>query len=140
MAAGGDCPPQSVCRSTGYGLVLDDPTQPKPFQNSSMRLEETMKAVRQVAEGRRGMVLDDADHKLESVRKNLRGYDDLVRKDCYFVVEDTIVEFLSLPPFPGPLRAVEEFVAENPDRYVIDRSRERYILTHNPKGHLLKIG
>jgi cephalosporin hydroxylase len=62
-----------------------------------------------------------------------------VAPGCYFVVEDTIVEFIDMPPMPGPLKAVKEFMATRQGSFVVDRSREKYIITHNPMGHLLRL-
>ena len=38
----------------------------------------------------------------------------------------------------GPLAAIEEFLTHN-SHFVIDSSRERYLLTYNPKGFLKRI-
>ena len=95
--------------------------------------------VEELCDGRRGMVIEDSDHKYHTTKGILETYEKFVAPGCYLVVEDTIVEFLNLPPFPGPLKAVKEFIAERQDTFVIDRSREKYIITHNPMGHLLRI-
>jgi cephalosporin hydroxylase len=88
--------------------------------------------------GRRGMVIEDSDHKYLVTKAILEAYERYVATGCYFVVEDTCVEFLNLPPFPGPLNAVKEFVAGHRDSFVIDRSREKYVMTYNPMGYLLR--
>jgi cephalosporin hydroxylase len=88
--------------------------------------------------GRQGLVIEDSDHKYHITKALLAAYERFVAVGNYLLVEDTIVEFLNLPPTPGPLRAVQEFVAERGDRFVIDRSREKYVLTYNPMGYLLR--
>lgn len=101
---------------------------------------ETMAQVEQAAEGRRGMVIEDSDHKYHTTKQILQNYERFVAPGCYFVIEDAIVEFLNLPPYPGPLNAIKEFVAETNGKFVIDRSREKYIVTYNPMGYLLRVG
>ena len=100
---------------------------------------DVISQVEQLCNGRRGMVIEDSDHKYLVTKGILETYERFVAPGCYFVVEDTIVEFIDMPPFPGPLGAVKEFVAAHTDSFVIDRSREKYIITHNPMGHLLRI-
>ena len=41
-------------------------------------------------------------------------------------------------PRPGPYEAIEAFTAENDD-FVIDRDRERFLITWNPKGYLQRV-
>ena len=96
------------------------------------------KVQEQVGE-KRAMVVEDSDHKLDTTRKIMDLYWRFVAKGCYFLVEDTIVEFIDMPPFPGPLKAVKEFIDKQEGKFVIDRSRERYIITHNPMGYLLRV-
>ncbi len=94
--------------------------------------------VGELCQGRRGLVIEDSDHKYHITKAILNAYEPFVAVGNYFLVEDTIVEFLNLPPMPGPLRAVQEFVAERGGTFVIDRSREKYVLTYNPMGYLLR--
>jgi cephalosporin hydroxylase len=100
---------------------------------------ETIKQVETLRAGKRGMVIEDSDHKYHTTLAILQAYEKYVGVNQYFVVEDTIVEFLDLPPFPGPLRAVKEFMESHQDSFVIDRTREKYVFTHNPMGYLLRI-
>ena len=79
------------------------------------------------------------------VLEDLELYSRLVSVGSYFVVEDGIVDlFHSEDGFgfrenePGPLAAVEEFVRHHPE-FIVDTSRERYILTYNPKGFLKRV-
>ncbi len=101
--------------------------------------EKIVNQVERLCEGKRCMVIEDSDHKYHVTKGILDTYHRFVSPGCYFVVEDTIVEFIHMPPFPGPLSAVKEFVAAHEDRFVIDRSREKYIISHNPMGYLLRI-
>ena len=99
----------------------------------------TVARVRHLAAGRRGLVIEDSDHKLETTRRILELYEPFVAVGQYFIVEDTIVEFIDMPPFPGPLVAVKEFVERHSTAFRIDRSREKYLITHNPMGYVLRI-
>jgi len=107
--------------------VIGDCTDPKVVDE-----------VRRLAEHRRGLVIEDSDHKLETTRRILQLYESFVAVGSYFIVEDTIVEFIDMPPFPGPLAAVREFVERRSAAFRIDRSREKYLLTHNPMGYLAR--
>jgi cephalosporin hydroxylase len=99
----------------------------------------TLQKVEELSKSRRGIVIEDSDHKYATTKGILDAYAKFVDVDCYLIVEDTIVDFLNLPPFPGPLKAVIEFSEAHRDAFVIDRTREKYIVTHNPMGHLLRI-
>jgi cephalosporin hydroxylase len=97
----------------------------------------THAAVKSLIGTRRGMVIEDSDHKEHVTCQLLEMYAPLVAPGCYFIVEDTICEFTGLPPYPGPLGAVKQFVAHHPE-FVIDRTREKYVMTYNPMGYLLR--
>ena len=100
---------------------------------------DTLEQVEKLSDGKRGMVIEDSDHKYQTTKEILDAYEKYVAVDHYLVVEDTIVDFLDLPPFPGPLRAVREFMTSHQEKFVVDRSREKYIITHNPMGYLLRV-
>ena len=99
----------------------------------------TQDRVTTLCAGRRGMVIEDSDHKYLVTKAILDAYARFVGTGCYFVVEDTCVEFLNLPPFPGPLKAVKEFIESQAGSFVIDRTREKYVMTYNPMGYLLRV-
>jgi len=66
----------------------------------------------------------------------LRSYSVLIKPGDYLIVEDSICHHgLSVGPEPGPYEAIETFVNENSD-FEIDRSRESFLITWNPKGYL----
>ena len=100
---------------------------------------DTLEQVRRSSNGRRGMVIEDSDHKYQTTKGILEAYEGFVAVNHYLIVEDTIVDFIDLPPFPGPLKAVREFMASHQETFVVDRSREKYIITHNPMGYLLRV-
>lgn len=94
----------------------------------------------QIGAESRVLVILDSDHSRNHVLDELRLYHQLVSKGSYLIVEDTNVnghpvwrEFGS-----GPMEALNEFLQENND-FEIDKSREKFFLTFNPRGYLKKI-
>lgn len=105
--------------------------------------EETVARVAALCEGKRGLVIHDADHNKNPVLRDLRAYERFVSVGSYLIVEDGIVDLFrpgdGLGWFAeGPLAAIEEFVRERPD-FVVDSARERYVMTYNPKGFLRRV-
>jgi Cephalosporin hydroxylase len=93
------------------------------------------------AEGRKVMVILDADHACEHVLAELRAYRRFIPLNGWMIVEDTNINgHPTYPDFgPGPWEAVEAFLSED-DQFIADRTRERFILTMNPRGFLRRIG
>jgi cephalosporin hydroxylase len=67
-------------------------------------------------------------------------YGPLVSKGCYMIVEDGNIHGHPVRPDlgPGPLEATVEFMKTSKD-FQIDLAREKYYLTQNPQGYLLKL-
>jgi len=85
------------------------------------------------------LVIEDSSHTYEHTLQALNTYAQLVKPGGYFIVEDGICHHgLDGGPFPGPFEAVETFANQRAD-FVIDRSREAFLLTWNPKGYLRRI-
>jgi cephalosporin hydroxylase len=101
--------------------------------SGNTRDPEVVERVRRLCEGRRALVIHDADHTAEVVLEDLRDYAPLVAPGSYLIVEDGVQDFLS--GHPGPAAAVEQFLSEAPD-FEVDESRERYLFTYNPRGFL----
>ena len=90
-------------------------------------------------------IIEDASHVYEDTLNILRLYTTLLKGSSYkkmfscdyMVVEDTINcdGMVEGGPRPGSLKAVEDFIKENTD-FVHDRSRERFMITWNPKGFI----
>ena len=86
------------------------------------------------------MILD-SDHSKKHVLVEISAYKDLVGRGCYLVVEDTNVNGHPVRPDfgPGPMEAVQAFLEEDQGReFTPDRSREKFLMTFNPSGYLLK--
>jgi cephalosporin hydroxylase len=71
------------------------------------------------------------------VIEELRAYGPLVTPGEYLIVEDTNINGHPVAPQfgPGPMEAVDEFLAANDDFY-IDDEREKFFMTFNPRGFL----
>lgn len=85
------------------------------------------------------LIIEDSSHLYENTLSILRKYNSLVAKGSYFIVEDSIVNHgLPWNRGAGPYEAIEQFIKEN-DSFEIDRSKESFLVTNNPKGYLKKI-
>lgn len=87
------------------------------------------------------VVMLDSDHSKENVLSELNIYSQFVTEGSYVIVEDTNIN--GHPSFPahgpGPWEAVDEFLGEASSAcFEIDRTRERFLLTFNPRGYLQK--
>jgi cephalosporin hydroxylase len=86
------------------------------------------------------LVIEDSSHTYDNTLNVLRTYSSLIKPGDYFIVEDGICHHgLSVGPKPGPYEAIETFIDENAD-FEIDRSRESFLITWNPKGYLRRTG
>jgi len=88
--------------------------------------------IRAAACGKRTMVSLDSLHTYSHVARELELYAPLVTPGCYLVVEDTGLGG-SGAGTDWCSRAVSEFLAVN-SGYVVDKSRERHLLTSNRDG------
>jgi cephalosporin hydroxylase len=84
------------------------------------------------------LLIEDSAHTYENTLNVLRNYSPLITKGSYLIVEDSICHHgLDVGPEPGPFEAVEAFLKENTE-FEIDRSKESFLITWNPKGYLKK--
>lgn len=87
------------------------------------------------------LVLLDSDHSKVHVERELERYAGFVGIGDYVAVQDGSIDQLWRwrSARPGPLRAIESFVARD-DRFVVDEERSsRYLVGHSPKGWLRRI-
>ena len=131
----------------GGSLTVDIDEEPvgraiggSPTSSGSSTDPAILDRLARATRGKRVMVILDSDHHAPHVLAELRAYRDLVSVGCYLVVEDTNVNgHPVLPDYgPGPMEALEEFLATTGD-YVVDRDRERFLLTLNPSGFLRRV-
>lgn len=140
----------SVMDAIGRGEVLTVDTQPDPdgsfrpahpritYMTGSSTSTETVEEVRRRAAGAgRVMVVLDSDHRYAHVAAELDLYAPLVTPGCYLIVEDTNLNGRPVAPDfgPGPAEAVADFLART-SAFVVDTSREKFMLTFNPGGYL----
>jgi cephalosporin hydroxylase len=85
------------------------------------------------------LIIEDSSHTYENTLNVLRTYSPLIKPGGYFIVEDGICHHgLDVGPEPGPYEAIETFTAENP-HFIVDRGREDFVLTWNPRGFLRRV-
>lgn len=104
---------------------------------------EVVEKAAEQCKGKTVLVFHDGEHSKEQVTKDLHAYSGFVSVNSYFIVEDGIIDLFKPKDSlggrkDGPLIAVEQFIKDNTD-FIVDKERERYILTYNPKGYLKRI-
>jgi cephalosporin hydroxylase len=140
----------TVCDALGHGRVITidpEPGRPLPeharltyLRGSSVEQSVLSVVHEQTREAEGVMVILDADHSREHVLNELDAYSDVVTVGHYLIVEDTNVNGhpVLADHGPGPGEAVEEF-RRGDSRYVVDRTRERLLITANPGGFLRRL-
>ena len=87
----------------------------------------------------RVLLIEDSAHTYENTLKVLRLYHTFIHEGDYMIVEDSICHHgLNVGPIPGPYEAIETFIEENKN-FCIDRGKESFFITWNPKGFLKKV-
>jgi len=83
------------------------------------------------------LVVLDSDHSKNHVLEELKLLAPYVSLGSYIIVEDTNIN--GHPTYPtfgeGPYEAVEEFLKIN-SNFIVDESREKFLMTFNPRGFL----
>ena len=138
----------NMCDLLGSGqiLTIDVDTQHQDIRPSHPRITylagssvgvRIREDVERIAQGKKALIILDADHACDHVLEELRFYSKFVQPGGCIVVEDTNINgHPTYPEFgPGPWEAVDLFLAENNSFYA-DRSYERFLLTMNPRGYL----
>lgn len=87
----------------------------------------------------RVMVILDSDHRCDHVLSELKSYAPFVTKNSYLIVEDGNLNGHPVAEGygPGPFEAIQNFLREN-NLFVVDKSREKFLITFNPDGYLKK--
>jgi cephalosporin hydroxylase len=86
------------------------------------------------------MVILDSDHSKAHVKRELELLSPYVTVGSYLIVEDTNINgHPTYPAFgPGPFEALGEFLDGTTD-FIVDPSREKFLMTFNPKGFLKRV-
>lgn len=115
------------------------------FLRGSSVSSEVFGNINNKVRGYKVLVTLDSLHTKDHVLKELGLYSQLVSLNSYLVVQDTQLMGHPIPLSlyshegkEGPFEAVQEFLANN-DKFVIDHSRERFLLTANPSGFLKRV-
>lgn len=86
------------------------------------------------------LIMLDSDHRKDHVLKEMNLFARFVSVGSYLIVEDTNVN--GHPAFPtfgdGPYEAVEQFLKSN-SQFIVDKSREKFLMTSNPHGYLRRV-
>lgn len=99
----------------------------------------TVAEARSVCAGRKTLLIADGNHAAEHVLQEIRLYTPLISVGSYFIAEDGIVDVMEWKEYtPGPMVAAQKFLTET-DEFVLDRSREKFLLTYAPGGFLKRI-
>jgi cephalosporin hydroxylase len=86
-------------------------------------------------------VILDSDHRAAHVLRELAAYVPLMQAGDYLVVEDSCVNGHPVRPDfgPGPMEAIEAYLAANPEVLVPDTVREeKFACTFAPQGYYTK--
>lgn len=139
-----------VCDIIGTGEILTIDINYKNNRPSHSRIQYLLgsstsdgiiEKVKDIVVDRKNvMVILDSDHTEKHVYSELQIYSKFVSKGSYLIVEDGIINGNPVRENfgPGPAEAVEKFLGEN-NEFKIDYSREKFLVTFNPKGYLRKI-
>ncbi|TMF04924.1 MAG: cephalosporin hydroxylase [Chloroflexi bacterium] len=140
----------SICDLTKGGRVFSIDIEPGRTRPNHKRVRyilgsstdpDVVGLVRQQTRANdRVLVILDSNHSKEHVLNELRAYAPMVTTGGYIIVEDTNIN--GHPVYeefgPGPMEAVDEFLATNSD-FEVDRSREKFLMGFNPRGWLRRV-
>lgn len=117
------------------------------IEGSSISDETVARVKAEIGPDDRVMVVLDSDHSRAHVLAELQAYGPLVTKDCYMVVADTAVGYISEEEAPKrrsqlwfagnePLSGVRDYLSES-DRFEIDPVvNGKLIMSSSPQGYL----
>ncbi len=132
---------------TPYGNTIDNATKHRPahkrvqyFKGSSVDKEIIQRVKNEISSTDKVMIILDSDHSKEHVLNELNSYKNIVTKGSYIIVEDSNVNGHPTNKLhgPGPMEAIEEFLKHNKN-FIVDETKEKFLMTFNPKGFLKRI-
>jgi cephalosporin hydroxylase len=139
----------TICDLVGAGEVVsidiepvrdDYPQHPRItyLGGRSSTDPDVLDEVRRRVDGRPALVVLDSDHSQAHVEAELEVYAPLVPVGCYLIVEDSNIGQIRKDLMPGPLQAVERFLA-GAREFEVDREREKFLITFNPSGYIRRM-
>jgi len=140
----------SICESIGKGRVVSIDIEDLPGRPQHDRVEYLLgsstasdivaRVAAESATAERVLVILDSLHSRAHVLAEMNAYAPFVSPGSYLIVEDTNVNgHPVLPGFgPGPMEAVDDFLRDQPG-FVIDSSREKFMMTFSPRGYLRRV-
>jgi cephalosporin hydroxylase len=137
----------------GTGIVVSVDRDRSRFDISHPRIRmvtgdssspDVVEQVRRLSDGKTCLVVHDGDHRKEKVLEDLEIYSRFVTAGSYLIVEDGIIDLFRPRDgigefYSGPLPAIDEFLARHRREFAVDRERERYVITYNPRGFLRRV-
>lgn len=130
----------------GQIITIDIEEKPRPrhpritYVKGSSGDIDLVQSILSARSAEKRMVVLDSDHTKSHVLKELEIFAPFVSVGGYLIVEDTNIN--GHPTFPsfgeGPYEAVKEFLETNRN-FVVDDSREKFLMTFNPQGFLRRI-
>ena len=147
FAGGGTLFLASMCDLVGTGRIVsidieernDRPLHPRiTYVLGSSTAPETIDRVKGLmGDAARVLVILDSDHTKDHVLKELELYHGFVTPGSFLIVEDTNINGHPACGYygPGPMEALREFQKTNRD-FTVDKEKEKFRLTFNPKGYL----
>ena len=138
----------SICDFINHGRIItidvEDGMEPRhkrvtQILGSSISPEVITRVNEMINDEEKVMVILDSLHSKDHVSEELDIYSKFVSKGSYLIVEDTNINGNPVEPNFGPssMEAVIEFLDRNKN-FKSDRSREKFLVTFNPKGYLIR--
>ncbi len=139
----------TICDAIGNGKIISIDIEKRKvprhsrifyINGSSVDADVVSKVRSRIKPGNRVMVILDSNHTKEHVLEEMKKYSGIVSKGCYMIVEDTNVKGhpIDIDSEDDPMSAIEMFMRNNHD-FKTDRQKEKFLLSFNPSGYLLKI-
>jgi cephalosporin hydroxylase len=138
-----------VCDLLGHGQVVSVDIDAAPSRPNHPRIRyvtgssadaRLMASIFREVPAERRLAILDSDHSKSHVLAELQLLAEYINVGSYIVVEDTNINgHPVLPTFgEGPHEAVEAFL-QTTDKFIIDESREKFLLTFQPGGYLKRV-
>jgi cephalosporin hydroxylase len=139
----------SICELAEHGKVVSIDLQPPGLpcprvtycRGDTLSKDVLASLAGLVADKTSVLVILDDDHRRDHVLEEMRIYGGFVTPGSYLIVEDSNINNHPVyPEFgPGPMEAIDLFLRET-SKFEVDRSREKFLVSFNPRGFLRKRG